>query len=77
MLLSSQALGTYKLNWKFSRAPSEPRNPTNCVQGRAMIVQPPGKGMAGPQVALWGWELHTQAGGQGREGTEEREGKGR
>lgn len=76
MLLSSQALGTYKHSWKISRAPSEPRNPTSCVLGRVVTVQPPGKGMAGSQVALRGWELHTQAGRQGREGTKEREGAG-
>ena len=40
-------------------------------------MQPQGNGMAGSQFATWGKQLHTQAGGRGREGTEEREGAGR
>lgn len=71
MLLFFQALETYKHSWKISRAPSEPRDPTSCVQGRAVIVQSPGKGMDGSQVALLRGSYTL------REGTEDQEGAGR
>lgn len=58
-------------SWKKSSAPSEPRDPTSTVDGRCVAVQPQGKGMAGSQINMCGWELHTPAGGLGWEEFEE------